>query len=342
MGFGLTGRLIGIVGLGNTGREFVTLTKPLELRYQAFDPYVRPEIAASLGVELVDLRTLMATSDIVCVMAALTPETRHLLGADELALMKPTAYLVNVARGAIIDQAALTDALAASVSGARRWTSLRRSRLTPRSGCSRCPTSLPRRTPFAGPTSSGWEWDAARCKRSLMLRRADVRAMSSTRKLPGARLQTTRKACQVTDECFLCNYNAWPVDDLPPRERVFSNDYWRVLVHQSAIPGWLVVGLRRHVARLSDLTEEETISLGPALSAGTQALIDVVGCAKTYAMLFSESVAHVHFNLVPRMADMPDKFRGAGIFGYNVVATPLDEAARDDLGRRLATAWPVH
>ncbi len=146
----------------------------------------------------------------------------------------------------------------------------------------------------------------------------------------------------MTDECFLCNYNAWPVDDLPPRERVFSNDYWRVLVHQSAIPGWLVVGLRRHVARLSDLTEEETISLGPALSAGTQALIDVVGCAKTYAMLFSESVAHVHFNLVPRMADMPDKFRGAGIFGYNVVATPLDEAARDDLGRRLATAWPVH
>ncbi len=113
MGFGLTGRLIGIVGLGNTGREFVTLTKPLELRYQAFDPYVRPEIAASLGVELVDLRTLMATSDIVCVMAALSPETRHLLGADELALMKPTAYLVNVARGAIIDQAALTDALAA-------------------------------------------------------------------------------------------------------------------------------------------------------------------------------------------------------------------------------------
>lgn len=143
----------------------------------------------------------------------------------------------------------------------------------------------------------------------------------------------------MSDECFLCAYNAVAVEELPPRENAFSNEYWRALVHKSMVPGWVVLALRRHVRRLNELTEEEALSLGPALAAGSQALIDVVGCDKTYVMLFAESVAHVHFNLVPRMADMPDKFKGAGIFGYELVPAPLDEPERDDLGRRLAAAW---
>jgi phosphoglycerate dehydrogenase-like enzyme len=113
MGFGLTGKLVGIIGLGNIGQEFVKVTKPLDMKYQAYDPYVTSDVAASVGVSLVDLRTLMATSDIVCVLAPLTPETKHLLGAQEIALMKPTAYLINLARGAIVDQSALTEALSA-------------------------------------------------------------------------------------------------------------------------------------------------------------------------------------------------------------------------------------
>ena len=111
MGTGLTGRTLGIIGLGNIGRELVKLATPLDLELIATDPHVDPALAAELGVTLVDLETLLADADFIVVLCALTPETHHLLNAERLALMKPSAYLINVARGPIIDQAALTDAL---------------------------------------------------------------------------------------------------------------------------------------------------------------------------------------------------------------------------------------
>ncbi len=111
MGYGLTGKKLGLIGLGNIGSEVVRLAAPFDLRPIAHDPYVDPARAAELGVELVDLETLLSTADFVVVLCALTPETRHLLNADRLALMKPTAFLINTARGPIVDQAALTLAL---------------------------------------------------------------------------------------------------------------------------------------------------------------------------------------------------------------------------------------
>ena len=77
----------------------------------------------------------------------------------------------------------------------------------------------------------------------------------------------------VNDECSMCAFNAWDVSDLPPRERAFSNEHWRALVHRSALPGWLVVGLRRHVLSLDQLTPDEALSLGPVLVGGTEALV---------------------------------------------------------------------
>jgi D-3-phosphoglycerate dehydrogenase len=111
MGVGLTGRTLGVIGLGNTGRELFVLARPLEMRHVAFDPYASRESAAALGVELMGLDDLLTVSDFVCVCCALTDETRHLLNAERLARLKPTAFLINVARGPIIDQAALTRAL---------------------------------------------------------------------------------------------------------------------------------------------------------------------------------------------------------------------------------------
>jgi D-3-phosphoglycerate dehydrogenase len=111
MGTGLTGRTLGLVGLGNIGREVVALARPFDLRFMAHDPYLRREDAEALGVELVDLPTLLRTSDFVTICCALTEETRHLLSTERLALMKPTAYLVNMARGPIVDQQALAEAL---------------------------------------------------------------------------------------------------------------------------------------------------------------------------------------------------------------------------------------
>jgi len=109
MGTGLTGRTLGIIGLGNIGREIVRLARPLGMRYLAFDPY----LSAADEIEMVDLETLLRASDFVTINCALSPETRHLLNQERLELMKPTAYLINTARGPIVDQRALTTALAA-------------------------------------------------------------------------------------------------------------------------------------------------------------------------------------------------------------------------------------
>jgi D-3-phosphoglycerate dehydrogenase len=110
-GQGLTGRTLGVIGFGNIGRELTALARPFDLRVIASDPWASAETAAAAGVRLVPLEELLRESDYVCVCCALTPETRHLLDAGRIALMKPTAYLVNVARGPIVDQAALTAAL---------------------------------------------------------------------------------------------------------------------------------------------------------------------------------------------------------------------------------------
>jgi phosphoglycerate dehydrogenase-like enzyme len=112
VGVGLTGRTVGIVGLGNIGLELCDLLRPFGLRQIASDPHVAPAFAAERGVTLLPLEDLLRESDFVCINCPLTPTTKGLIGGAQLALMKPTAFLVNTARGAIVDQAALTLALA--------------------------------------------------------------------------------------------------------------------------------------------------------------------------------------------------------------------------------------
>jgi phosphoglycerate dehydrogenase-like enzyme len=107
-GLGLTGRTLGLIGVGNVGSDLVRLAEPWSMRIVAHDPYTA---APPPGVELVDLDRLLREADVVVVLCPLTEETRGLLDADRLALMKPSAFLVNVARGPIVDQHALTDAL---------------------------------------------------------------------------------------------------------------------------------------------------------------------------------------------------------------------------------------
>lgn len=112
MGMGLTGRTLGIIGFGNTGRDLCGLARALDMRVLTADPYQEPGAAARLGACLVDLDTLMSDADFVSVCCALTESTRGLVDARALGRMKPTAYLVNVARGPIVNQRALTEALA--------------------------------------------------------------------------------------------------------------------------------------------------------------------------------------------------------------------------------------
>jgi phosphoglycerate dehydrogenase-like enzyme len=111
-GLGLAGRTLGSIGVGNIGAELFRLLQPFNLgRLLATDPYVNQAQATVMGVAMVDLETLLAESDFVCINCPLTSETFHLLGEPQLRRMKPTALLINTARGPIVDQVALTQAL---------------------------------------------------------------------------------------------------------------------------------------------------------------------------------------------------------------------------------------
>ena len=112
MGMGLVGRTLASLGIGNIGAELFRLAKPFDMKFIAHDPYADKAVAAELGIELVSLEDAFRRADVLSVSVPLSPATRHLVNAERLALMKPTAYLVNTARGPIIDQKALTKALA--------------------------------------------------------------------------------------------------------------------------------------------------------------------------------------------------------------------------------------
>jgi phosphoglycerate dehydrogenase-like enzyme len=111
MGIGLANRTLGIVGLGNIGQDLCRLATPFDMRVLAADPALSSSDALSRGAELVDLTTLFEESDFLCITCPLTTGTYHLIGDELIRRMKSAAYLVNVARGPIVDQAALTTAL---------------------------------------------------------------------------------------------------------------------------------------------------------------------------------------------------------------------------------------
>jgi phosphoglycerate dehydrogenase-like enzyme len=105
-------RVVGTIGLGNIATEAIRLLRVFDVsRFLAFDPYVSPDRAAQLGVEAVSLEDLLRQSDYVLVNCPLTPQTRGLLGKPQFALMKPDAVLINTARGPIVDESALIEAL---------------------------------------------------------------------------------------------------------------------------------------------------------------------------------------------------------------------------------------
>lgn len=110
-GVGLVGRTFGGVGIGNIGAETFRLAAPFGLRFIAHDPYADPALAKELGIELVDLETVFQQSDFLTINCPLNDATRGLVNAQRLKAMKPTAYLINTARGPIVDESALVQAL---------------------------------------------------------------------------------------------------------------------------------------------------------------------------------------------------------------------------------------
>jgi D-3-phosphoglycerate dehydrogenase len=111
MGTELAGKTLGIVGMGNIGTRVALRARAFEMDLLICDPYIPESHVTSLGGKWVSLSELLADSDFVTVHCPLNRETRGMIGAKELALLKPSAYLINAARGGIVDEDALFDVL---------------------------------------------------------------------------------------------------------------------------------------------------------------------------------------------------------------------------------------
>jgi glyoxylate reductase len=107
----LNRRTLGIIGLGQIGSTVAERAKGFGMRVLYFDVLRKHKLEAAIGVEYVTLEEVFRQADVVTLHVPLTPETRHLVTAKELALMQPTAYLLNLCRGPVVDEAALVTAL---------------------------------------------------------------------------------------------------------------------------------------------------------------------------------------------------------------------------------------
>jgi phosphoglycerate dehydrogenase-like enzyme len=111
LGIGLEGKTLGVLGLGRLGSQVAKVGKAFGMRVIAWSQNLTAERAAAANTELVDKARLFTESDVLSIHLILSERTRGLVGAADLARMKPTAYLVNTARGPIVDEAALLEAL---------------------------------------------------------------------------------------------------------------------------------------------------------------------------------------------------------------------------------------
>jgi glyoxylate reductase len=111
LGHGVSGSTLGVVGFGRIGQAVAARAGPFDMPVRYTSRTRRPDAEGALGAEHRDLETLLEEADVVSIHCSLTEETRHLIGAEELKRMKDTAVLVNTARGPIVDEAALAEAL---------------------------------------------------------------------------------------------------------------------------------------------------------------------------------------------------------------------------------------
>ncbi len=126
----------GIVGLGKIGQAIAVRARAMEMTVLGVDPFVTAEAAANHGVELVDFDELLARADVVTVHVPLTRATRGLIGRDAIAKLKPGSIVLNVARGGVVDEAAVAEALRSGHLGGRRDRRLRRRSRRPTRRCS--------------------------------------------------------------------------------------------------------------------------------------------------------------------------------------------------------------
>ncbi|KAB8141038.1 HIT family protein [Chloroflexia bacterium SDU3-3] len=123
----------------------------------------------------------------------------------------------------------------------------------------------------------------------------------------------------------------------PLWDSIYRTSHWDVAhAYDSALPGWLVLVVRRHITSVAALTRDESVELGLLIATASQALEAAVGCQKTYVVQFAEAQGHphVHVHIIPRMPDIPDDRRGPRVFGY--LGVPEAERVPEDAMNRIA------
>ena len=145
----------------------------------------------------------------------------------------------------------------------------------------------------------------------------------------------TTNPCETCTRIIARNQGTAPLWDA-----IYRTDCWDVVhSYNTSLPGWLVLIARRHIEAIAELTPPEAVELGLLIQRVSQALQATTGCIKTYVIQFAEAAdhPHVHFHVVPRMADQPPERRGPHIFGYLGVADHerIDEATMNDIARHV-------
>lgn len=147
--------------------------------------------------------------------------------------------------------------------------------------------------------------------------------------------------------CHICDLQA-NTEALPVRERIYLDEHWRLSHGWSSLQGWLVVCARQHVQALDELERGAIASLAPLLAAASGALRDVVGCERTYVVLFAEKPGfrHLHIHVVPRMSWFGDTNIGPGVFRFldapqdELVPAPDRDRLAERIGERLSDRLP--
>ncbi len=138
------------------------------------------------------------------------------------------------------------------------------------------------------------------------------------------------KTCELTAQRRLGKAPLW--------DCIYQTEYWDVAhAFNTALPGWLVLVLKRHIESLDELTEQEAAELGPLIRRVSSSLKSIIGCVKTYVIQFAEHEdhPHVHFHIVPRMANLPASRRSAQVFGYLGVS-PEQRVSEDQMNEICA------
>lgn len=124
----------------------------------------------------------------------------------------------------------------------------------------------------------------------------------------------------------------------PLWDRIFRTGFWDVAhSYNTALPGWLVIVARRHIEAVDELTPAEALELGALIRQTSVALKAVIKCAKTYVIQLAEAAEHphVHFHIIPRMADQPEEYRSTKVFAY--LGVPEQDRVSEETMNQIAS-----